>query len=293
VTASSPMQLEGVEHRYADLPGVRAHYAEAGDPAGDAVLLLHGWPQHWASWSELIPPLAAAGYRVIVPDLRGFGWSQAPGTGYDGETFARDQVALLDELGIEAAHVLGHDWGGWVTFLLGTEHPQRVRRMIACNTPHPWPRQRPSLLLEAWRSWYAALNAAPGAGPATVIRIAHALLTRGNVRDPFSPEELSSYIGQFRDPQRAKAARDLYRYYFRAFREALSGNYDSKRLAAPTLLLFGARDIWVSPRVVEHSEDYLDRAAEMTVELVPDSGHFIINEKPELVIERALSHFSS
>ncbi|MCW2987442.1 MAG: alpha/beta hydrolase, partial [Solirubrobacterales bacterium] len=57
--ASSPMQLEGVEHRYAELPGVRVHYAEAGDPAGDAVLLLHGWPQHWASWSKTIPRLAA------------------------------------------------------------------------------------------------------------------------------------------------------------------------------------------------------------------------------------------
>jgi pimeloyl-ACP methyl ester carboxylesterase len=293
VSTVAPAQVEGVEHRYADLPGFRAHYADAGDPSGETVLLLHGWPQHWASWSKVIPALVAAGYRVIAPDLRGFGWSQAPGDGYDGETFARDQVALLDELGIESTHVLGHDWGGWVTLLLGTDHPQRVRRLVACNTLHPWPRQRPSLLLEAWRSWYAALNALPGSGPATVQRTARVILTRGNVRDPFTSDELASYIGQFRQPERARVARDLYRYYFRTVREGVSGEYSSKRLAAPTLLLFGARDIWVTPRGVEHPEDYRDAAPQMRVELVPDSGHFLVDEKPELVIARALSHFAS
>jgi pimeloyl-ACP methyl ester carboxylesterase len=240
----------------------------------------------------MIPPLANAGYRVIAPDLRGFGWSEAPGHGYDSETHAADQIALLDELGIEKAHILGHDWGCWTGFLIGMGHRQRVRRLILCNAPHPWPRQRGSTLLEVWRSWYAAANALIG-GPAVVRRTARRILTHGNVRDPFSAEELASFTGQFADPERARAARDLYRYYFRSVLEALSGKYASTRLEAPTLLLFGTADHWVTPKILGEPEDYAENAPEMTVELVPDSGHFIVDEKPELVVERALSHFSS
>jgi pimeloyl-ACP methyl ester carboxylesterase len=289
--ATALPRIEGVEHRYADLPGFKVHYAEAGDPGGDPVLLLHGWPQHWGLWSEAIPALAEAGYRVIAPDLRGFGWSEAPDGGYDGDTFAADQVALLDELEIPAAHVLGHDWGGWTAFLLGVDHPSRVKRIVACNAVHPWPRQRPGAVLEVRHSWYAAANALIG-GPAVVRRTARRILTHGNVRDPFTAEELASYTQQFNDPERARAARHLYRYYFHVLREGLSGGFQSKSLAAPALLLFGAQDHWVTAKVLGEPADYREKAPQMEIELVPDSGHFIVNEKPELVIERALSHFS-
>jgi pimeloyl-ACP methyl ester carboxylesterase len=292
VSTAALAQIEGVEHKYADLPDFRVHYAEGGDASGDPVLLLHGWPQHWAEWTEVMPALAEAGYRLIAPDLRGFGWSGTPGHGYDSETHAADQIALLDELGIERAHVLGHDWGCWTTFLIGLGHPDRVRNLIACNAPHPWVRPRPGLLVESWRIWYVWANALLG-GPAVVQRTARRILTHGNVRDPFTSEELASFTGQFRDPERARAARDLYRYYLRSLRELSSNKYGDKRLDAPTLLLFGAADHWVTSKYLSHDEDYREHAPQMTVELVPDSGHFIVNEKPQLVIERALSHFSA
>ena len=138
--------VDGVEHRFVEANGVRIHVAESG-PSSSArrpILLLHGWPQHWYMWRRVIGALRDE-YRMIAPDLRGFGWSEAPGHGYDGETFAADQVALLDALGVERAFVIGHDWGGWTAVLLGLIHPDRVERMLVLNAPHPWTRLTPGL----------------------------------------------------------------------------------------------------------------------------------------------------
>lgn len=96
--------LPGVEHRWLDVSGgggrVRLHVAEAG--SGAPVLLLHGWPQHWWCWRRVIERLRGH-YRLLVPDLRGFGWSEAPGTGYSAIGFASDAVGLLDALGLTRA----------------------------------------------------------------------------------------------------------------------------------------------------------------------------------------------
>jgi pimeloyl-ACP methyl ester carboxylesterase len=284
-----PPPIEGAEHRYVDAGGLRVHYAEAGE--GRPVLLLHGWPQHHRLWRHVIEMMRDR-FRLIAPDLRGFGWTDAPGHGYDAETFARDQVALLDALALDRADVIGHDWGGWTAFLLGIEHPERVRRMVVCNSPHPW--QRPTarqLVRQLPKGWYALANAMPGLGPALNRggRTARSILTHGNVGNPFTPDEVDGYVDSFRPPDRALAVSHLYRYYQRVFPEAVRGRWRDSRLSAPTRLLFGKRDLYVDHTLVEGNHQR--NAPEMTVELVPDSGHFIVDEKPELVADRASSLF--
>jgi pimeloyl-ACP methyl ester carboxylesterase len=279
--------MEGVEHRFVDARGIRVHLAEAGPETseGPPILLLHGWPQHWYMWRRVIAGLRANA-RLLAPDLRGFGWTEAPGQGYDGETFAADQVALLDALGIERALVIGHDWGGWTALLLGLLHPDRVERMIVCNSPHPWPHVKPRLAAEAWRSWYTWVIATPGIGRRALERgwVARNILTHGNVDALFSDAELDLYVDSFRPPARAQAIVHLYRYYQRAFRDTLAGRWRDARLTVPTLLLFGARDRYVSPKLLPGYEPFAD---DMQVELVADSGHFLVNERPDLVMRRA------
>jgi pimeloyl-ACP methyl ester carboxylesterase len=281
--------VEGVEHRFVDAGGLRVHLAEAGPPDAPPVLLLHGWPQHWYMWRRVIAGLRGE-FRLLAPDLRGFGSSEAPGHGYDGETFARDQVALLDALGIERAHVIGHDWGGWTTFLLGILHPARVGRLLVCNVPHPWVPPSPRLLAEGWRSWYALSLATPGLGAALLRRtgFAKGILRRGNVGTPFTEAELDAYAGSFRAPERALAVSMLYRYYLRAFGQGIAGRWRDHRLQATTLLLFGERDLYISARFLPGFERFAD---DMRLERVHDSGHFIVDEKPELVTERAREVF--
>ena len=282
-------EVEGVRHRYVDADGLRVHIAEAGDATAPPVLLLHGWPQHWYMWRGVIERLWPH-FRLIAPDLRGFGWTEAPGGGYDADTFASDQVALLDALEIETASVIGHDWGGWTSFLLGIDHADRIERMVVCNSPHPWPRVEPRSVLEVWRSWYAVVNATPlGKWVAQTTRIPELILSRGNVGDPFA-EGIELYLQQFDEPARADASMKLYRYYLRIFASGVrGGGYRDKRLTVPTLLLFGTADRYVSSRLMPGFESHAD---DMELELVEGSGHFIVNEKPELVARRALAFLS-
>ncbi len=283
-------EVEGVRHRFVDADGLAVHIAEAGDEDAPPILLLHGFPQHWLMWRGVIEQLAPQ-FRLIAPDLRGFGWTEAPGNGYDGETFATDQVHLLDALEIESIKVIGHDWGGWTSFLLGIEHPERVERMIVCNSPHPWPNVEPRLALELWRSWYALAVATPVLGPRLLERTSFAagILRRGNIGTPFDPGELEAYMDRLREPSRAHAVSSLYRYYLRSFTNGLRGSWEAKRLDVPTLLLFGEKDLYVTPRALPGYEKH---APEMELEMVADSGHFLVDEKPDLVARRALAFLS-
>jgi pimeloyl-ACP methyl ester carboxylesterase len=276
-------QVPGVEHRFVDADGLRVHVAEAGPSNAPAVLLLHGWPQHWYMWRRVMAGLRDR-YRLIAPDLRGFGWTEAPGHGYDAETFAADQVALLDALGLERAHVVGHDWGGWTAMLMGVLHADRVDRMVVCNAPHPWSRLSPSIVAELWRSWYTWLIAMPVVGRRilTSMWITQEYM-RLNAGLPFSDEEAAIYARSFQEPERAQAVVELYRHYQRVVWETVRGRWRSHRLSRPTLILFGVGDASLSAKLLPGYEPYAD---DMRVDLVPDSGHFIVDEKPDLVIER-------
>jgi pimeloyl-ACP methyl ester carboxylesterase len=281
-------EIEGIMHRFVDVDGLRVHVAEAGD--GPAVLLLHGWPQHWYMWRGVIERLAPQ-FRLIAPDLRGFGWTEAPGGGYDADTFAADQIGLLDALEIGSASVIGHDWGGWTALLLGLDHSDRIERMVLCNTPHLWPRLEPRLALETWRSWYAMALAIPILGPRLLEQtdFAAGILRRGNVRTPFTEAEVAAYADSFRDPARAHAVSSLYRYYQRVFVSGLRGKWRSRRLHVPTLLLFGAHDVLITPKVLPGFEGHAD---DMQLELISDAGHYLVDEKPDLVARRALAFLS-
>src|SRR5271166_3643731 len=101
-----------LQHKFADTNGIRMHYVEQG--TGPLVVLCHGWPESWYSWRHQIPALAAAGFRVIAPDLRGYNESAKPlgARAYRLDVLAADVVALIDHVGVERAAIVGHDWGG-------------------------------------------------------------------------------------------------------------------------------------------------------------------------------------
>ena len=286
---ADPPPMKGVTHRYADANGIRIHYAEAGD--GPPLLLLHGWPQHHYMWHDVIEELRGT-YRVIAPDLRGFGWSEAPGDGYSPETFVQDQIALLDALEIEKVRVIGHDWGGWTTFLLALDHPERCERIMPLNIPHPWPRLSPWTIADQLpRGWYAAVMATPPVG--RLLQTQTDFIKRGlrgaSAPDTFGDNELEIYAAPYRDPARAEAASSLYRYYVGLNASVLRGSPIRRaRLTVPTLLLFGENDAAISTRLVR--DGWQEHADDMAVEFT-QNGHFIVNESPSLVAERARAFF--
>jgi pimeloyl-ACP methyl ester carboxylesterase len=264
------------------------HLAEAGE--GEPLVMLHGWPQHWYMWRNQIPALARH-YHVICPDLRGFGWSDAPPRGYEKENLATDVLNLLDALDLRRpVKLAGHDWGGWVGFILCAQHPERFERYLALNIPHIWNRADLRGALEIWRFWYQALMASPLVG----YRVARwrtylrAVLTAGSPHRR-TADEIAAFVEPLREPARARATVQLYRTFLtREFPKAAQGRYRAYRLTVPTLLLFGKNDLAISKRLLEGYEPYAD---DMRVEIVEGSGHFIAEDRPELVTERALEFF--
>jgi pimeloyl-ACP methyl ester carboxylesterase len=154
-------QLEGVDHHFVELPGLRMHVAEAG--SGVPVLLLHGFPQHWWEWRKVIPGLAEQ-FQVIYPDLRGAGWSAALRRGYTRDQLLADVVALLDTLGLDSVHLLTHDYGALVGYQLCLRHPERVRRHLSLGIPPPYFGFDPGLVLALVRQATGTQTDGPAPG---------------------------------------------------------------------------------------------------------------------------------
>jgi pimeloyl-ACP methyl ester carboxylesterase len=284
--------LPGVEHRWLDVLSstgpVRLHMAEAG--TGAPVLLLHGWPQHWWCWRAVIKRLRDH-YHLLVPDLRGFGWSEAPGVGYSSAGFAGDAVGLLNALGLTRANVIGHDWGGFTGILLGLRHPERVERLLLSNTPGPWVRLNARTVAGLRRAWYAGLVATPVVGERVVghPRFVPWFLRLGGQAALFADEDAALYADQFRDPARAAASSRLYRYYLQTARVVLLQRaFAGQRLEAPTRLLFGTDDFYIPPAILEGVEAHGD---DLALEVIRGCSHWMPEERPDLIADRALALF--
>src|SRR3954463_14227547 len=128
-----------IRHRTIATNGVHLHVVEAGPEGGPLVILLHGFPEFWYGWRRQIEPLAAAGFRVLAPDQRGYNLSDKPRkiSAYNLDLLARDVVGLIEEAGAGKARVVGHDWGGAVAWWLGVKHPERLAKLALLNIPHP------------------------------------------------------------------------------------------------------------------------------------------------------------
>ncbi|MCW2988842.1 MAG: hypothetical protein JWM24_1780 [Solirubrobacterales bacterium] len=280
-----PPAVDGVSHRTVRARGLDFHIAEAGS-GDDVVLCLHGWPQHWYEWRHLMPALADR-HRVLALDQRGFGWSDAPPGGYDKENLASDVLAVLDELGLERVKLVGHDWGGWVGFLLCLRAPERFERYLALNVLPPWINLR-ATIGHAWRFWYQQIVLAPGLGYALHRRgdfVKRVLVGGSENKDAWDPETLATFSNRLAEPARARAAVQMYRVFnWQEVLPIMRGRYAEERLTVPTRLVFGADDFVLRPEMLA---GYQRHADEMELELVPGCGHFIADEMPDLVAARA------
>ena len=198
-----------MEQRYQNANGIRLHYVEQG--TGPLVLMLHGFPDFWRSWRHQIPAIAAAGYRVIALDLRGYHLSDRPDgvAAYQLDTLTADVVALIDQLGEAPPVVIGHDWGGVIAWQFAMHHSESLRSLIVLNAPHPtaFYRELKRLSSQWLRSWYALLFQLPAAPEAVLSAGDFTLLKRALREGPAdSDEELERYLSVFKPPGALTAA---------------------------------------------------------------------------------------
>jgi epoxide hydrolase 4 len=269
-----------------DLGGVRLHCVVEGE--GPLVVLLHGFPETARAWRKQIPALAKR-FRVVAPDLRGFGGSDKPKgiASYRTSVVADDIVALIRSFGQERAHIVGHDWGGGVAWTLATLHPEAVDRLVVLNCPHPAVMQR--ALRSNWtqirKSWYIFAFQLPWL-PEWAFRRngAKALkdaLRRSSKSDTFSEGDLDEYARAFSAPGAATGAINYYR-------AAARSRVSPGRIAAPTLLIWAEDDFALGIELTRGMDDLFENPPR--VEYVPDTGHWVMEERPE-VVNRLLLEF--
>jgi pimeloyl-ACP methyl ester carboxylesterase len=248
------------------------HVALAGPDDAPPLLLVHGWPQNWWAWRHVLPDLATD-FRVIAPDLRGHGWTQAPDDGYEKELLASDLLGLLDALGIERVSWIGHDWGGWTGFLAALRAPDRLERLLALCIPHPWTEPHPrQLALLA----YQLPISLPGLGARIAGPLSRTILQSGRNGSRLPASDLDVFATHI--PGRVSVA--MYRTFLTRELPASLRAGPPGPLLVDTTLLVGERDIvtrGASPGVVAGQP-------RLTVETVPGVGHWLPEQRPDTVI---------
>jgi pimeloyl-ACP methyl ester carboxylesterase len=288
--ATRPMPaVPGVEHRQVETGRLRVHIAEAG--SGPPLLLLHGWPQHWYAWRKLIPLLADS-RRLICPDLRGFGWTDAPDGGYRTADLAADAVALLDALELDRVDVIGHGEGGRVGFEVCLSQPSRVGRLVTLGAMHPYPSRR-LLAAQAWRYWWTPLVETSHLGRRVVGHlpaVTRAVL-RASAAGSAEPGDaaIEEFVTSVREPARARASeRLMHEFAYHEMLPELWGANRSRRLRVPALMLNGERDFFVPARALGGSEPYAD---DLRVQVIPAAGRLLAEACPQVIADAALAFF--
>jgi len=282
---TEPPAIAGVRRRFVDARGVRFHVTEAGPEDGRPVIALHGWPQHHWVYRDLLanPP---EGLRIIAPDLPGYGWSGPAPHRWAKEDVAADVLALMDALGIGRALLVGHDWGGFVGYRMLLAAPERFDGYLVCNMAHPWQTPR-TTLPHFWRFLaYQPFVASAGMFLQQRTRyLERMIFAFGPKAHRVAPTTAKIYADRFRDPVVASTATDTYRTFLLHELPSAAKNPEQRRATVPIRALFGMHDFAIhhslaSPNTA-NADDYTFEAA--------DAGHFIIDERPELVRARLIA----
>jgi pimeloyl-ACP methyl ester carboxylesterase len=264
---------------------LRLHYAEAG--SGDPLVLLHGWPQHWWAWREVIVPLSGR-FRVICPDVRGLGWSEGGPGGYSLRRLAADLMSLLDVLGIERTRLVGYDWGTAVGYRACLDWPERFERYLALGGLTPWSSSGAPLRL--WlRPWHIPVLGLASARARTTLAVAGNSLRSWRHVGRCTPEEERVYCDRLREPASLHATHAYYRNVLLHEFPHYALRYREMRLGVPTLHLNGDRD----PLTRGVPDSYRRYAPNMELELIPDCGYFIAEEHPAWLLGRMAGFFGS
>jgi epoxide hydrolase 4 len=264
---------EDFHQEFLQVGSLRMHVASEGNASQPLIVMLHGFPEFWYSWRFQIKPLAAAGYHVVAPDLRGYNLT-GKNPPYDLFTVSSDIVNLIHTLGKRQAIMIGHDWGGMIAWAVAMLHPEVVDRLVVCNLPHPRAVRRAQTqvyLPQLLRSWYIAFFQLPGL-PEWFCRMGQYRTLLGAMRrslPAFGDAEAAHYRQAWSEPGAIPAMLGYYRALPRSFSRLLQRGQE---ITAPTALIWGDPDFALSTSLAEWSKDYV-RGLKLSV--IPLSSHFV------------------
>lgn len=283
---------EDFKHNEVQLKDVRMHYVREG--SGPPLVLLHGWPGFWWEWHKVIGPLAES-YDVIVPDHRGFGDSEKIDldnvSNYSAEALMGDQAQFLDALGLDKVYLVGHDWGGIVAHKFLRKHPERIAKAAIFDPITPsYGASSGHYVEEDWYFLFHQLEMALSL--VSLNRETRRLyykhfLDHWSYRDTLlTDEEVEVFVDNYMKPGNVHGGFNVDRANFAPDSQSWT-ELDNTSSDLPVTMLWGVADPVVPPAVEDIGQYY----SNYTMELVHDCGHFMMLERPDLVIERIKRDF--
>jgi epoxide hydrolase 4 len=272
---------------------VRLSVAEAGDPSGEPVVLLHGFPEHSHSWRYQLPALAEAGLHAVAPDLRGYAGSDRPPAveDYSARALVGDVAGLIRALGHESAHVVGHDWGGSLAWGLAGNLPGMVRSVTILNAPQGQvsARLRREDPGQQAKSWYMLLFQFPGVAEAWLSDDDFANLRRfvfeTAAPGTFPPEDREVFVDALRRDGALTAALNYYRANMPPA-SWLRDPPEPPEITVPTMIIWGEADVYMDPLLLERTAATV--TGPLRVERLPGVSHWVQQEVPDRVNELLL-----
>jgi epoxide hydrolase 4 len=270
---------------------VGLHAVAAGPKDGPVVVLLHGFPEFRYGWRRQIESLAAAGFRVVVPDQRGYNLSSKPSgiAAYALTELISDVIAIADQLGREKIFLAGHDWGAAVAWSAALLHPQRIAKLAVLNVPHPTVMRKflsthPRQILRSWYMFFFQFPWLPEAlFSAFDFRIGSQALLRSSRPGAFSGDDLVQYRAAWSQPGALAGMINWYRALFRARVE-----FPNKTVNVPTRILWGERDAFLLKEMARESLRYCTNAELFTF---ANATHWLQHEEPARVSELLVDFF--
>jgi epoxide hydrolase 4 len=271
-----------IRHQQVIVGGVRLHVVTAGPEHGEPVVLLHGFPEDARAWDRQLGVLTAAGFRLIVPDLRGYHLSEKPHGvfAYRLGALVADVAGLIEQLAGGRAHLVGHDWGGVIAWATAMAHPGRVSKLVILNAPHPASARTFLKPAQLRRSWYVLFFQLPFFPERQLPRFGRRAL-HGINPAAYSGAERQGYLRAWQQPG---AARSMINYYRALLR------FPWRRLniiTAPTLVIWGQRDVALLPELAEPPRRWVPN---LRIERLPRASHWVMRDEPARVSE-LLSEF--
>ena len=273
-------------HYKTPINGFLMHYVIGGK--GDPIILLHGWPETWYEWRHVIPELIANNFTVIAPDMRGLGDSEKPQTGYDTRSLADDIYQLVKKLGYTKIYIVGHDWGGPVAYSYAAAHPEDVKKMIILDIILPgfgWEEAGKLSPNGIWHFSFHAVRDLPEKlieGQEDVyLNWFYDWISNGTAVTSEAREE---YIRQYSKPGALRAGFEYYRAIFEDAEQ--NKEYAKEKLNIPILAIGG--EAAIGNRTMASFQNVASNVTGITL---PNTGHFIPEEKPDIVVRQILDFF--
>jgi pimeloyl-ACP methyl ester carboxylesterase len=271
-------------HRYAEVNGVKLHYVEQGK--GELILFLHGFPEFWYEWKDLLPEFSKD-HQAVAPDMRGYDLSDAPATveSYRVPVIVEDVRVLAVKLKARKFVLVGHDWGGVIAWAFASAHPEMLDKLVIVNAPHPGVFARELATNPAQQKASAYFNLFNSPQAEKFLEQNDFATFRGLIKPWASPADIEEYVGNW-----SRGLTGGLNYY-RAARlhspvDSAQGTPEAalpamKPIETPTLVIWGEKDTALLTGNLNGLDEYVKN---LTVKRVPDGTHWVIHEKTAEVI---------